>query len=559
MIQAKRKIALFLTVIYVFLLSITTTSANGAICVLINEIPVVFDVQPQIIDGRTMVPMRKIFESLGAVVTWDAATQSVTGKKDDIIINMSIDSKVMFKNGVPRNLDVPPTLIDSRTLVPVRAIAESFNCDVQWIAETQTVKITTSPTTLIVKPTLSATEISEKVSPSVFYIEVYDSQSNPVSSGSGFFVTKDGVAVTNYHVIEGSSQAWIQTKTGDIYEVTGVLSFDKSLDVAIIKINKTSAAGNTVTAFPAVTMGDSDNIKSGQTIYAIGSPKGMQDTISNGIIGNVNQIVNDYSFIQITAPISHGSSGGALIDEYGEIIGITSAGIESGENIGFAIPINVIKRFDLNMTPTPYDEFFTNTNQFILEIYPTNVELEIGETVEVYVRAEGKNNEDWSIYWDETYGNIVSCEWGDWFDDYPSVCSLKITGKASGTEVVTVYSDVDFVGKDIVVNVKKPSIETYLSSSVTLPTFDSVTGCRLIDVYDQDSAYSYIYNCTSSDLVSQYITYLIAIGFTHYEHSISEIDSTIVSFDLITPDGRHLIRIASAIRKYGEVWIHVPK
>jgi len=286
MTKLKRRIAIFLVLAFVLSFGGITVSANGGISVLINEKPLIFDVQPQLINGRTMVPMRKIFEALGAVVTWDDATQTVSAKKDDIIINMTIDSKVMFKNGTPKTLDVPPTLINSRTLVPVRAIAESLNCDVQWIDATQTVKITTNSDAPITKPILSAAEISERVSPSVFYIEVFNSNMTFLGSGSGFFVTNDGVAVTNYHVIKDSAVAAIQTHDGEVYEVTGVLSFDESLDVAIIKVSQTSLNGITVSGFPVVTLADSDNIKTGQNVFTIGSPEGMQNTISNGIISN---------------------------------------------------------------------------------------------------------------------------------------------------------------------------------------------------------------------------------------------------------------------------------
>ena len=85
--------------------------------------------------------MRKIFESLGATVTWDNDTKTVTGKKGDITVNLTIDSKTMFKNGNPKLLDVAPTLVESRTLVPVRAIAESFDCEVTWDSNTQSVYI----------------------------------------------------------------------------------------------------------------------------------------------------------------------------------------------------------------------------------------------------------------------------------------------------------------------------------------------------------------------------------------------------------------------------------
>ncbi len=328
-----------------------------------------------------MVPMRKIFESLGAVVTWDDASQTATGKKGDTIVNISINSKTLFKNGVPKILDVAPALIDARTLVPVRAIAESFDCNVEWIAETQTVKITT-----------------------------------------------DGLAVTNYHVIKDTESAIITTTNGERYDVTNVIAFDEELDVAIIRISKTSLQKNIVTEFPAVTIANADNIKTGQTIYALGSPIGLQNTISNGIISNAKQVVDGDTYIQITAPISHGSSGGALVNEYGEVIGITSSGIDDAQNIGFAIPINIINLFDMNSIGMSYEEFASNSNQFTLEIYPEIVDMEVGDSYDILVYANGKGN-DWSIYWDTEDESLVNCEWGDWIEGYDSVCPLTIIAK----------------------------------------------------------------------------------------------------------------------------------
>lgn len=107
-------------------------SANDEIWVLLNGEKLEFDVQPQIINGRTMVPMRKIFESLGASVEWENETKKITAKKQDTTIVMQINNNVLSLNGNIITLDVPPQLVDGRTLVPVRAVAESFDIQVLW-------------------------------------------------------------------------------------------------------------------------------------------------------------------------------------------------------------------------------------------------------------------------------------------------------------------------------------------------------------------------------------------------------------------------------------------
>lgn len=100
-----------------------------------------FDVPAQIIDGRTMVPVRAIFEAIGAEVTWDDATRTANSTKDNITVKITIGQYSINKNGTDIPIDVPAQIVDSRTLVPVRAIAESFDCTVDWYEDTRTVRV----------------------------------------------------------------------------------------------------------------------------------------------------------------------------------------------------------------------------------------------------------------------------------------------------------------------------------------------------------------------------------------------------------------------------------
>jgi len=122
--------------------SVTTPPA---IRVVLNGTELAFDVPPQIIDGRTMVPMRAIFEAFGAEVLWNDAEKTITATKDTTVITLKIGNTTLQKGYRTITLDVPPQIVENRTLVPVRAIAESFGAEVLWDAETKTVKITTDP------------------------------------------------------------------------------------------------------------------------------------------------------------------------------------------------------------------------------------------------------------------------------------------------------------------------------------------------------------------------------------------------------------------------------
>lgn len=132
----------------------------GEIAVYTDGLPVKFDVSPQIINDRTMVPLRAIFEALGAEVSWDDSTKTAISEKSDIIVKITIGEYKLSKNGSNIEIDVPAQIVDSRTLVPVRAIAESFDCNVFWDGDLRTVRIVTAK---LSEPELTEADITPKV------------------------------------------------------------------------------------------------------------------------------------------------------------------------------------------------------------------------------------------------------------------------------------------------------------------------------------------------------------------------------------------------------------
>ena len=140
----KKIVTLTMAVLMLISLFTFNVSAQENVSVYIDGTKIEFDVQPQIINGRTLVPMRKIFEELGAVVDWDNTTQTAIGTKGNTTIKIAINDYTLYKNGIPNVLDVPAQLIDSRTLVPIRAISESFGCNVDWDGNTNSVYIATN-------------------------------------------------------------------------------------------------------------------------------------------------------------------------------------------------------------------------------------------------------------------------------------------------------------------------------------------------------------------------------------------------------------------------------
>ncbi|MCX7615404.1 MAG: trypsin-like peptidase domain-containing protein [Clostridiales bacterium] len=211
----------------------------------------------------------------------------------------------------------------------------------KWLSSMETGKAYVSPVVLPAKTTvtsqkLNAQQIYAACSPAVFRIETYDSDNNLTGSGSGFFISSNGIAVTNYHVIV-EDKFKVILSDGREFWPKAILGESDSKDIVIFKIDGTG--------FPYLKISDSDKVAGGQIIYTLGSPYGLESTISSGLIANPKRSFGDGdTWIQISAPISPGSSGGALIDEYGNVVGITSASIalEDAQNVNLAIPINLI-------------------------------------------------------------------------------------------------------------------------------------------------------------------------------------------------------------------------
>jgi len=127
---------------------ITVHAQENSVKVYLDGVLIIFDVQPQIVNDRTMVPLRFISEKLGATVNWDDGTKTATLVKSSDTIIVKIDSETMLVNQSPVTLDTPPIIIDSRTLVPLRAIAEAFHIAVNWDNEKFAVNIVTSAESL---------------------------------------------------------------------------------------------------------------------------------------------------------------------------------------------------------------------------------------------------------------------------------------------------------------------------------------------------------------------------------------------------------------------------
>ena len=150
--------------------------------------------------------------------------------------------------------------------------------------------------------------------------------------GSGFLVDPAGLILTNLHVMRDARSARVKLTSGDVYDRVSILAEDERRDIAVLQV-----AGFDL---PTLPLGNSDSVRIGTPVVLIGSPLGLENTVSTGIVSGRRQEPEGFHLLQVTAPASQGSSGGAVMNERGEVIGIAVSQLLAGQNLNFAVPIN---------------------------------------------------------------------------------------------------------------------------------------------------------------------------------------------------------------------------
>lgn len=180
----------------------------------------------------------------------------------------------------------------------------------------------------------TAQEIARKAFTSTVLLVMEDANGQPLSLGSGFFV-RDSEVSTNLHVVEGAARGYakiVGQKTK--YDIEGITAVDPERDLVVLKISGAHAG--------AVALGNSESVQVGETVYAVGNPQGLEGTFSQGIVSSIREVGND-KLLQITVPISPGSSGGPVLNGKGEVIGVSVATFTGGQNLNFAIPSRYLR------------------------------------------------------------------------------------------------------------------------------------------------------------------------------------------------------------------------
>jgi len=169
----------------------------------------------------------------------------------------------------------------------------------------------------------------------------------PAGLGSGFILDQDGYLITNFHVIEGETQISVEVyeqKPDGLdrrtYKQVRIVAIDKFADLALLQIEDKDAP-----KFAHVSLGDSEGLAVGEHLFAIGSPLGLERTVTEGILSTKTREFEGTLYLQTTAQINPGNSGGPLFDMSGNVVGVTNMKITFGEGLGFAIPVTAVKYF----------------------------------------------------------------------------------------------------------------------------------------------------------------------------------------------------------------------
>jgi hypothetical protein len=176
---------------------------------------------------------------------------------------------------------------------------------------------------------LTLVQIAAKISPSVVTLKVYNSEGEELKTGTGFFVHQSGIIATNWHVISGANKVTATTSTGEVLDVPIVGRYNPKSDLALCSVE--GGQHN----FPSFTLYRKQLPPMGTSVAVLGNPEGLEQSLSEGIVSAIRQD-DAGTLIQITAPISHGSSGSPVVDSTGSLVGVAGSAYREGQNLNFA-------------------------------------------------------------------------------------------------------------------------------------------------------------------------------------------------------------------------------
>jgi serine protease Do len=187
--------------------------------------------------------------------------------------------------------------------------------------------------------------------------------------GSGFILNEEGYLITNFHVIEGETQISIEVYhirseqlDKHVYKQVRIVAMNKFQDLALLKIDDRESP-----KFARVPLAEADSLAQGERVFAIGSPLGLERTVTEGIVSTKTRLIQGELYLQTTAQINPGNSGGPLFNLRGEVVGVTNMKLAFGEGLGFAIPVEAVRYFLKHRDAFAYDNDNPSTPYRYLE------------------------------------------------------------------------------------------------------------------------------------------------------------------------------------------------
>lgn len=500
--------------------------------------------------GRLQIPMRYIIQSCGYDVTWSNAQQTATvpTKSGDVVITLG--SNTIKTPAGPVQMDTSAVAKDGRTYIPLRYALEALGFQVDWAGGTaaDTISINGGIGAASSRVPMTAAEVSALASPAVFYIEVSGLDGVAYASGSGFFIDPSCVGVTNYHVIEGAYSAEITAIDGTKYEMGKVLYYDKDRDIAVfdaLPTNNQEIYGHA----PYLNLATPSSIHNGDVVYSIGSPLGLQNSITDGLVSNKDRTFpgDTKSYIQTSAPISHGNSGGPLLNQYGEVVGINTASLTEGQNLNLAVPVSDLASVDYNNSSN-WMFLFQVADRETGITPPTNIRIVDEDADAAYLQWNPVDGADYYHFYYKTQSE--DSFWYDPDETYPDEpCrmyyqkgySTYYSGLTPGITyniiVTSVKDGVESADSSVFTFTKKDlsggsgtqttgtNTTAYYSNAWWCPDFGAFSGLTPTHSSSNGESAIYYYKIPNFGYVENYFSLLEADGFV-YNTEMSNVMST---------------------------------
>ncbi|WP_236338394.1 stalk domain-containing protein [Paenibacillus plantiphilus] len=341
----------------------TAAAQSSALQIYVDGKKLSLSTAPVTQKGVVLVPMRQIFAALNADLSWEPTTKTIIVKKDYSTITLQVGSKQAVINGKSIQLSAPAQQLNGSTMVPLRFVGEALGADVHMDNKSNSIYIVSLEAKMkkyedpdntdsdqdeesSSAKKLTTREIVEMNDFSVVMI------TTDAAQGSGVVIGEKQI-ITNHHVVESAQSGTVMTVDGEVIDIAGIVVYNEEADLAIIETKEPLNVD-------PVIIGSGYTDRKGDKVVAIGSPLGFQNTAAEGIISNIEFLGMTRSY-QISVPIDHGSSGGGLFNEYGELIGITTSGMdETQADLNFAVSVSAVTEllYELEDSPEKKAAFF---------------------------------------------------------------------------------------------------------------------------------------------------------------------------------------------------------